>query len=883
MRNNEAPKTIYLKDYRKPPFRILTTELNVDLFDTYTIVTATLEIERAAHAAPDEALRLNGVDLELLELQIDSRKLCGNSFVQIGEELEVPNVPDRFQLRTQVRIYPARNTALEGLYLSNGMYCTQCEAEGFRKITYYLDRPDVMAIFRTTITADKAAYPILLANGNPVARGDLPQGRHFVTWEDPFKKPSYLFAMVAGKLSCLEDSFVTASGRTVALRIYVEPQDLEKCGHAMASLKKSMAWDETTYGREYDLDIFMIVAVSHFNMGAMENKGLNIFNTSCVLAHPATTTDAGFQRVESVVAHEYFHNWSGNRVTCRDWFQLSLKEGFTVFRDQQFSADMLSASVQRIEDVGVLRSHQFAEDAGPLSHPVRPESFIEINNFYTATVYEKGAELVGMLHTLLGPDGFRQGSDLYFSRHDGHAVTVEDFVQAMADASGCDLHDFMRWYRQPGTPELRVTEHYDPASRSYALTFKQILPLRSGFAAPQALPIPVRLALLNSAGQDMAVSHDGRAAQTEFVLVLTALEETVTFTGVSERPVPSLLRDFSAPVRLEFACSDEQLTFLMRHDSNGFNRWSAGQTLFCRLILALATDYAAGRSLRVPEAPVRALVALLPELLQSDVALAAKMLALPSEGYLAEQLAVVDPEALHVSREAVRYALALAGEEFFRNSYESLQAVTTEYIYSAVAMASRAFKNTCLDYLLVLSKPADVARAEAQFAAARHMTDELGALVCMAHAGLPAAQACMDRFYARWRHEPLVLDQWFVVQATTPQDDVLDHVRSLLSHPDFSLRNPNRVRSLLGQFANNNPARFHRADGAGYALLCAQVRELDVLNPQVASRLLGAFSTWTRLEPGRRALVREQLQAIKSSGQASPDVHETVERLLAAH
>jgi aminopeptidase N len=883
MRNNEAPKTIYLKDYREPPFRILTTDLNVDLFDTYAIVTATLDIERAPHAAPDEALRLNGVDLELLELCIGDRKLCGDSFVQIGEELEIPDVPDRFTLRSQVRIYPARNTALEGLYLSNGMYCTQCEAEGFRKITYYLDRPDVMAVFRTTISADKAACPILLANGNPVASGELPQGRHFVTWEDPFRKPSYLFAMVAGKLACLEDSFVTASGREVALRIYVEPQDLEKCGHAMASLKKSMRWDETAYGREYDLDIFMIVAVSHFNMGAMENKGLNIFNTSCVLAHPATTTDAGFQRVESVVAHEYFHNWSGNRVTCRDWFQLSLKEGFTVFRDQQFSADVLSASVQRIEDVGVLRSHQFAEDAGPLSHPVRPESFIEINNFYTATVYEKGAELVRMLQTLLGPEGFRKGSDLYFSRHDGQAVTVEDFVQAMADATGYDLADFMRWYRQPGTPELHVTDSYDPVSRRYSLTFAQRLPERAGFAAPQPLPIPIRLALLSGAGDDMSVTREGTAApQHEFVVVLAEAEETVTFTGVGERPVPSLLRDFSAPVRLEFACSDEQLTFLMRHDSNGFNRWSAGQTLFSRMILALAADYVAGRTLRVPDAPVAALIALLPELLHSDVALAAKMLALPSESYLAEQLAVVDPEALHVSRNAVRYALALAGEGFFRDSYGQLQTSTTDYEYSSAAMAARAFKNACLDYLLILAKPADVASAEAQFAAARHMNDELGALACMAHAGVPVAQACMDRFYARWRHEPLVLDQWFVVQATAPQDDVLDHVRSLLGHPDFSLRNPNRVRALLGQFANNNPARFHRADGAGYALLCQQIRELDVLNPQVAARLLGAFSTWTRLEPGRRAHVRAELQAIRQSGQASPDVHETVTRLLAA-
>lgn len=880
MRHNEAPRTIYLKDYREPPFRILHTELEIDLHEGHTFVTATLQMERAPDTPDDESLRLHGVDLELLELAIDGFKLPRERYVQVGEELEVIDVPDRFELQTRVRIYPEKNTALEGLYLSNGMYCTQCEAEGFRKITYYLDRPDVMAVFRTTITADKARYPVLLANGNPVLQGDLPDGRHFMTWEDPFKKPSYLFAMVAGQLSCLEDSFTTQSGRPVALRIYVEPQDIDKCQHAMESLKKSMRWDEEVYGREYDLDIFMIVAVSHFNMGAMENKGLNIFNTSCVLANPATTTDAGFQRVESVVAHEYFHNWSGNRVTCRDWFQLSLKEGFTVFRDQQFSADMLSASVQRIEDVGFLRTHQFAEDAGPLAHPVRPESFIEINNFYTATVYEKGSELVRMLHTLLGPAGFRRGTDLYFERHDGQAVTVEDFVKALADANQQDLSHFMRWYQQPGTPTLAVEEHYDAVRREYQLTLQQQLPQRAGFPAPQPVAIPVRLALLGGSGQELAVELEGDGVAAERVVVLDQPERKLVFKGLSEQPVASLLRDFSAPVRLDFANSDEQLAFLMRHDSNGFSRWSAGQALFTRVILALADDFVAGKSLRVPEAPVRALVELLPELVKADLALAAKLLALPTEAYLAEQVSTIHPQALNAGREAVRYAVALAGEDFFRAQYQTQHALSRQYVYSADGIAARAFKNGCLEYLLVLGKPEDVQTAEAQFSQAQHMTDELGALTRLVHAGERGADACMERFYARWRHEPLVLDQWFAVQASAPQEQTLERVRSLLQHPDFSLKHPNRVRALIGQFANNNPVQFHRKDGQGYALVCNQVRELDVLNPQIASRLLGAFSTWHRLEPALRAQVKQALGSLKAQGGLSPDVFETVDKLL---
>lgn len=878
MRHNEAPRTIYLKDYRPPAFVILHTDLHIDLQEGYTLVTATLQMCRAEHAAKDEPLRLNGVGLELLELRIDDELKLPDSYLYAGEELEIPQVPDTFTLTSKSRIYPEKNTALEGLYLSNGMYCTQCEAEGFRKITWYLDRPDVMAVFRTTICADKSRYPVLLANGNPVDRGDLPDGRHFVTWEDPFKKPSYLFAMVAGQLQSLDDEFVTRSGRRVALQIFVKPKDIDKCHHAMDALKNSMRWDEEVYGREYDLDIFMIVAVSHFNMGAMENKGLNIFNTSCVLAHPSTTTDAGFQRVESVVAHEYFHNWSGNRVTCRDWFQLSLKEGFTVFRDQQFSADMQSASVQRIEDVSFLRAHQFAEDAGPLSHPVRPESFIEINNFYTATVYEKGSELVRMLHTLLGPDVFRAGSDLYFDRHDGHAATVEDFVAAMAETSQRDLSQFMRWYAQPGTPVLQVDEHWDAAAGRYTLTIAQQLPFKRGFGTPEALVIPLRMALLDPSGSELPLDAQGA---TEKVIVLDQLSSRLEFSGLTERPVPSLLRDFSAPVKLDFACDNAQLLFLMRHDRNGFNRWSSAQELFTRLLLDLASRYEQGLAMQVPQPPVQALLALVEQLANTDPALAAKLLILPSEAYLAEQVETVDPEALHQSREALRHALAVDGKALFRQLYDRMQPLTVEYAYAAAPVAARTLKNVCADYLMMNAAPEDTGRVVAQFQDARHMTDELAALTLLVHHHSAQAGAALARFYDRWRHEPLVLDQWFALQATTPGPQALATVKELLGHADFTLGMPNRVRALIGQFANNNAAQFHRADGAGYELLREQIQALDVLNPQIAARLLGVFNSWPRLEPTRRALVKEQLLALKR-GQASPDVFENVERLLKA-
>jgi aminopeptidase N len=876
--SESAQQTIFLKDYRAPAFHVHATQLTVDIRSGYTLVETVLDLSRAPAASADEPLRLHGVDLELEALEIDGEPVAATRYHIEGEELVISAVPaGSFRLQSRVRIHPEKNTALEGLYSSNDMYCTQCEAEGFRKITFYPDRPDVMSRFVTTIRADKKRFPVLLANGNPVAQGDLEDGRHFATWEDPFPKPSYLFAMVAGNLSCQRDEFVTASGRKIDLRIYVEARDIDKVDHAMESLKRSMRWDEEVFGREYDLDIFMIVAVSHFNMGAMENKGLNIFNTSCVLAHPATTTDAGFQRVESVVAHEYFHNWSGNRVTCRDWFQLSLKEGFTVFRDQQFSADMLSASVQRIEDVNFLRAYQFAEDAGPLAHPVRPDSFVEINNFYTATVYEKGSEIVRMLHTVLGPQKFRAGTDLYFSRHDGQAVTVEDFVQALADASGVRLDAFMQWYRQPGTPTLHVRGDFLPERQEYHLTLRQQQPKVEHFPAPQNLPVPVRVALLGADGAELVLQQPGRAPEKETVLLLEKGEQTFVFTGLAKTPVPSVLRDFSAPVRVEQSLSLEEKIFLLRHDGNGFNRWLIAQELLTAEFLRLSTDSAAGRHL-VPDARLLAALAeVLPELAVNDAALVAKILQVPGLLQLLDATCRPDPDALQMARQSFRHALGRRLEGWLLGLCEQRDAA---YVYRADAIAGRALRNTALGLLVDLG-PGHHGLALRQFESAGHMTDEAAALTVLVHADSPDAARCLEGFAARWQHEALVMDQWFAIQASAPFVATVERVSRLREHADFHRDNPNRVRALIGQFANNNPLAFHQKNGSGYALLLEEVRQLDVLNPQIAARLLGAMSTWRRFDDTRRQHASAGLAQL-SEATLSPDVRETLQRLLAA-
>jgi len=765
------------------------------------------------------------------------------------------------------------------------MFCTQCEAEGFRKITYYLDRPDVMSKFTTTVSAEQKAYPVLLSNGNPIASGSEDNGRHWTTWEDPFKKPAYLFALVAGDLWCVEDSFTTMSGREVALRIYVEPENIDKCQHAMDSLKKSMKWDEEAYGREYDLDIFMIVAVNDFNMGAMENKGLNIFNSSAVLARAETATDAAHQRVEAIVAHEYFHNWSGNRVTCRDWFQLSLKEGFTVFRDAQFSADMNSPTVKRIEDVAYLRTHQFAEDAGPMAHSVRPESFIEISNFYTLTVYEKGAEVVRMIQTLLGKEGFRKGSDLYFERHDGQAVTVDDFVKAMEDANGADLSQFKRWYSQAGTPRLSVSEQYDEAAQTYRLTFRQSCPPTPGQPTKEPFVIPVELGLLAADGSDLPLRLQGEAqAQgTSRVLAVTEAEQSFTFVDVPERPQPSLLRGFSAPVKLDYPYSRDQLMFFMQHDSDGFNRWEAGQQLSVQVLQELIGQQQRGEALALDERLIEAMRSLLQnETL--DAAMVAEMLSLPGEAYLTEISEVADVDAIHAAREFARKRIADALFEPLWHRYQANRETSrnTAYVASAEHFARRALQNIALSYLMLSEKTEVLEACLEQFEHADNMTERLTALAVLVNSPFEAERdKALQAFAEHFKDNPLVMDQWFSVQAGSPLPGGLERVQQLMQHPAFTLKNPNKVRALIGAFANQNLVNFHRADGAGYRFLADQVITLNALNPQIASRLLAPLTRWRKYDGARQALMKGELERILASGELSSDVYEVVSKSLA--
>ncbi|RRV19517.1 aminopeptidase N [Stutzerimonas nitrititolerans] len=882
----EQPKVIHLKDYQAPEYLIDETHLTFELYEDRTLVHAQLVMRRNPAAGSGlPPLELHGQDLELVSLSLNDREL-GLGDYQLGEStLTLQPDSAEFTLDSSVVIHPESNTALEGLYKSGSMFCTQCEAEGFRKITWYLDRPDVMSKFTTTVSAEQHAYPILLSNGNPIASGSEDDGRHWATWEDPFKKPAYLFALVAGDLWCVEDSFTTMSGREVALRIYVEPENIDKCQHAMDSLKKSMKWDEEAYGREYDLDIFMIVAVNDFNMGAMENKGLNIFNSSAVLARAETATDAAHQRVEAIVAHEYFHNWSGNRVTCRDWFQLSLKEGFTVFRDAQFSSDMNSATVKRIEDVAYLRTHQFAEDAGPMAHSVRPESFIEISNFYTLTVYEKGAEVVRMIQTLLGAEGFRKGSDLYFERHDGQAVTVDDFVKAMEDANGVDLAQFKRWYSQSGTPRLVVSEQYDPQAQSYSLTFRQSCPPTPGQPNKEPFVIPVALGLLDANGAEIALRLQGEdaASGTTRVLAVSEAEQTFTFVDVPERPLPSLLRGFSAPVKLEFPYSRDQLMFLMQHDSDGFNRWEAGQQLSVQVLQELIGQYQRGEPLVMDERLTEALRSLLQnETL--DAAMVAEMLSLPSEAYLTEISEVADVDAIHAAREFARRELGNGLFEPLYQRYMTNREVSRQTAYEASAehFARRALQNIALAYLMFSERSDILSLCLDQFDNADNMTERLSALASLINSPFEEKRAkALETFAEHFKDNPLVMDQWFSVQAASPLPGGLERVQALMLHPAFTLKNPNKVRALIGAFANQNLVNFHRADGSGYRFLADQVITLNALNPQIASRLLAPLTRWRKYDSARQALMKGELERILASGELSSDVYEVVSKSLA--
>lgn len=866
MRDNQAPKTIRLDEYRPPAFLVDTVELDFDLRPGTTTVTAQLNMRRnPAHLDSPAECFLNGVALVIKKISINQSELAADQFDYADDVLTLKDVPDAFVLNSVVEIQPEKNTALEGLYVSKGMYCTQCEAEGFRHITFFPDRPDVLSKFTTTVRASKAEYPLLLSNGNPVAQGEDGE-RHWVRWEDPFAKPCYLFALVAGDLACLEDSFVTCSERTVALRIYAESRDLNKLGHAMDSLKRAMRWDEEVYGREYDLDIYMIVAVSHFNMGAMENKGLNVFNTSCVLAHPQTTTDAGFQRVEAVVAHEYFHNWSGNRVTCRDWFQLSLKEGFTVFRDQSFSADMHSAAVKRVEDVDLLRTVQFAEDGGPMAHPVRPDAYQKIDNFYTVTIYEKGAEVVRMQYNLLGAEKFRQASDAYFDRFDGQAVTCDDFVDCMEEFGGVDLTKFRRWYQQAGTPRVSVEDEF--SNGVYTLRISQQTPPTPGQGEKLPLMIPFSLALLDEEGNKLALDKHG---EQQKMLIVDQACQTFTFE-TSSKPVPSMLRGFSAPVNLDYAYTDKQLAVLLAHDDDGYSRWNAAQQLFHGAVQRVAKGAEA-------KDEVAALVAPLESVLNSaetDPAGAALILTLPSEVSLGEKFTPLDPEIVAQARAKIEQQI---GQQLLGHWRKiAIRFPDTAYSADALSIGQRSLCQRALAYRVAAKEEQLDLLLMERYHSADNMTARLGALRLLVWNNLSGSDEALKHFEQEWREEALVMDQWFAVQAGKP-DVTEQEIRALFAHELFDWSTPNRVRAVLSTFINGNLTAFHSSNGVGYQLFSESLSRLDKINPQIAARLAGAFAIMPRLESGRRALMNQQVASLRS-GSCSANLSEVLSRVV---
>ncbi|MEO1089400.1 MAG: aminopeptidase N [Pseudomonadota bacterium] len=878
MSQGPTPQTVRLADYRAPDYRVETADLTFRLIPDRTIVRARLHMARAT-AIPVGELLLHGEGLELLDVRIDGVPAAADAYRQTAEGLVLIRPPERFTLETAVRIDPAANTKLMGLYVSNGVFCTQCEAQGFRRITYFLDRPDVLARYRVRLEAPLATAPVLLSNGNPVSSGSFGDGWHFATWEDPYPKPAYLFALVAGDLAVLEDGFRTASGRHVDLRIYSEAAFIDQCAHAMDSLKRAMAWDEARFGLEYDLDVYNIVAVSDFNMGAMENKGLNVFNTAATLARRDTSTDHDFVNVERIIAHEYFHNWTGNRVTCRDWFQLTLKEGLTVFRDQEFTADHHDRDVKRIGDVALLREGQFPEDAGPLAHPIRPDSYVEINNFYTRTVYEKGAEVIRMIHTLIGESAFRRGMDLYFQRHDGKAVTCEDFVAAMSNASGRDFGDFFRWYRQAGTPRLAVRGHYDQEARTYTLDIEQTTPPTPGQPMKEPFHVPIRMGLIDAVGEAVPLRLRGENAPagTDRVLELTDHKSRFVFEDVDSPPVPSLLRGYSAPVKLEVGFGGDELAHLLAHDTDGFARWDAGQTLALRTLLHLVEQYQSGVPLVLPSRLVEAFGTVLGDP-TIQPAFKSQLLGLPSAVYLGEQMAQIDVDAIAAAREAAQRALGKS----LAASWSATMAELADETFSldSAAMGRRRLRNTCLAYLAHGDPDRIRPDAVQQAVGADNMTDQLAALAIVARRDWPERAPTLGAFFERWKAEPLVVNKWFAVQAMAERATAVEEVQGLLDHPAFSLGNPNRVRSVVGVFATGNPRGFHRDDGAGYRLVADMVLELDRRNPQVAARLATAFNRWRRYDPGRQHLQRAELQRIGAVEGLSRDVFEIVNKSL---
>jgi aminopeptidase N len=873
----DTPKTIRLKDYRPSDFLITRVDLDISFDRTATRVRARLAISRNPDAATDAPLILDGDELQLVHLAIDGVALAGQAYAASAESLTIKRPPGgSFTLDIETIVDPTANTKLMGLYRSSGVYCTQCEAEGFRRITYFLDRPDVLSVYTTRIEADREEAPVLLGNGNLVESGDAGSGRHFAVWHDPFPKPAYLFAVVGGKLGCVRDTFTTMSGRVVELGIYVEPGKEGRADYALDALKRSMRWDEQVFGREYDLDVFNIVAVSDFNMGAMENKGLNIFNDKYVLASSDTATDADYAHIEAIIAHEYFHNWTGNRITCRDWFQLCLKEGLTVFRDQEFSSDERSRAVHRITEVRTLRARQFTEDAGPLAHPVRPAEYREINNFYTATVYEKGAEIIRMLKTLLSAQDFTKGMDLYFDRYDGTAATIEDFLGCFAEASGRDLSHFALWYAQAGTPRVAVTGHYDAGAQSYRLDFAQSIPATPGQPSKEPAVIPIALGLVAEDGSALAASSAD--IDENGVFVLDAASASVTFTNVTARPVPSVFRGFSAPVRITLDLGDADLLALLQYDTDPFNRWQSAQTVATRLLTRTATG-ASGDT--APGALAQALLAFLSREGMADPAFAALVLSLPSEAEIAQEIGRdVDPGAIREAREALRRVIGITLSPVLTSLRAELRS-DAAYSPDAASAGRRALRNAALDLLAAGGEPDIEALVRREYDQADNMTDKLAALSTASHlpAG-PLSNELFSDFRKLYANEPLVLDKWFALQAMMPADDVLARIEGLMADAAFSMNNPNRVRSLIGAFALSNPTQFHRLDGAGYDFVADKVIALDAKNPQVAARILTAFNTWRVMEPVRRDRAESALRRISARKGLSPDVADIVLRTL---
>ncbi|NOR20650.1 MAG: aminopeptidase N [Xanthomonadales bacterium] len=877
MKEGIAGKVIYRKDYTAYPWEIKQLDLHFDVGIESTIVRAQMEFS-LKDASETGQIVLNGSDLELLSVSLNGRPLSDGEYIVEGETLTIPDAPATSMLKTEVRIHPSQNSALEGLYLSGEFLLTQCEAQGFRKITWFPDRPDVMTTYTVTLEADKSAFPVLLSNGNEVERGELAGGRHWVKWDDPFPKPSYLFAIVAGDLALVEDRFTTRSGRQVSLRIYVEEENLDRCEHAMESLINAMRWDEERFDLEYDLDIYHIVATNDFNMGAMENKSLNIFNSKYVLARPDTATDVDFQGIEGVIGHEYFHNWTGNRVTCQDWFQLTLKEGLTVFRDEEFSADMQSRAVKRIRDIRNLRSRQYPEDDGPMSHPIRPDQYSEINNFYTATVYQKGATIIRMYHTLLGEDGFQKGMKLYFKRHDGQAVTCDDFLAAMSDANDVNLERFSRWYSQSGTPQVKVSDHYDAEALTYSLRLDQHTDPTHDQKEKQALVLPFAIGLLGKDGQELPLQLDGEASARPGtrLLIMEDQQQQFTFINVSEKPVPSLFRDFSAPVNVVYDYSQQQLATLIAHDSDAYVRWDAAQRMAVSAILEQRKNHSEDIPMNLDPSLVSAFRGVLSDR-QADPALLSEALILPDEEYLADQMTVVDVDGIHAARDFVKKGLANELEELFKQRYSEFND-GQPYQKTAASMARRSLKNVCLSYLQ--DTQAGESLASAQLKSSDNMTDSLAALRSLILTDSALAETALSEFETRWMNDALVMDKWFVMQAIKPGRATVDKVRELMDHPAFSIQNPNKVRALIGVFSMLNTTGFHAVDGSGYQFHADRVIELDGLNPQIAARMASVFNRWKRYDKHRKALMKTQLQRIASSQNLSGDVTEIVSNAL---